>query len=137
MEREREQVGAQEAVCIDGVAPGPADAVGGSDLARRDAAEDVGENISRQENRQPVLRRAFNKCDLRRPVLVGSHGVPTVRDDLRSGRNPKLIMILCRVETTPRVLYEKIGSGCTFIGRFGKPSGSTQSVGGLVGSHRT
>ena len=54
-EREREKVGAHEAVGVDHFAPGPADAVGGSDLARRDAAEDVGEHVFRQVRRQPLL----------------------------------------------------------------------------------
>lgn len=52
--REREQVGAQKAMCIDGVAQGPVDAAGGSNPSRRDAVEDVGEHIV-QRARQPVL----------------------------------------------------------------------------------
>lgn len=50
-EREREQVGAQEAVVIDGVAPGLADAAGGGEPAQRDAAEDVREHVPRQARR--------------------------------------------------------------------------------------
>jgi hypothetical protein len=47
-EREREQVGAQHAVAVDSVAPGPADAPGGGEPARRNATEDVGYNVVRQ-----------------------------------------------------------------------------------------
>ena len=50
-EREREQVVTQEAVAVDGVAPGPAHAAGCCEPARPDAAEDVRKQVVRQARR--------------------------------------------------------------------------------------
>jgi hypothetical protein len=113
-EREREQVGPEEAAAVDGVAPGLAHAAGDCEPARPDAMEDGREHVLRQARRLvlplPVIAASSGGFGSLQLLLVHRAAEHTLAARTRSGAGKTCdfeILALCDRIRRRRVLVDR------------------------------